>query len=184
MKFFAIILFFKTIFCFSQINNEHLLIKNFICLDSLDSQKLMKDYKLTLPEDWCTYKGFHDIPSHSPKHLDNLSETFRRNQISVYYPQIESFQSKNIEEALEEHVISYNYGTDYDRTFTPDMHKVYGKYYVVTYKSIQNGDNLIILELIFNHKNQDYILSYSVLEKDYEIYINEALDIMSTFKIK
>lgn len=158
--------------------------KNYICLDSISALSQVKEYELVVSNNWCTYIGFHDILSYSPNYLKNLSDNYYKNWLYVSSYDIESYKSADIEEALYEHVISYNFGNEYDRVYTSDYHEQYGKYYIVKYKSIMEGDKLLNLDIIFNYKNKDYIISYQVLEYQFDLYINEVIEILSSFKIK
>lgn len=157
-------------------------IKRYTCLTSASAENFMINYRLEVPNNWCLYKGFHDSFSVSPKSLKKLKTNFYKNYISVYSYDNDNYKSKNIEEALPKHTIK-GYGGVYNPVYTPDIHKIYGKYYIIKYKSILDGEDIINVEFLFNHKGQDYMVNYSVLEKDYDTYIESALQIMSTFKI-
>ncbi len=57
-------------------------IKNYICMNAIQTQSQMdlKGFELKIPENWCTYIGFHDILSYSPKSLLNLSKNHYKNR--------------------------------------------------------------------------------------------------------
>lgn len=157
-------------------------IKRYTCLTSASAENFMINYRLEVPNNWCLYKGFHDSFSVSPKSLKGLKENHYKNYICVYSYINDTYISENIEESLSKHVVQ-GYVGNYSPVYTPDTHKDYGKYYIIKYRSKWNGDDIMNIRFLFNYKGQDHIISYSVLEKDYDTYIDSALQIMSTFKI-
>ena len=160
-------------------------IKNYICMNAIQTQSQMdlKGFELKIPENWCTYIGFHDILSYSPKSLLNLSKNHYKNSLYVAAYDNDSYKSKDIEEALSKHYVLLNTDLEFAPVYNADVHKSYGKYYILKSISIQKGEKFINLDVLFNYKNQDYILYYSVLEKDFETYVNDVIQIIESFKI-
>ncbi|WP_339875041.1 hypothetical protein [Olleya marilimosa] len=153
------------------------------CLDTIEAKAKMKFYSMTIPDSWCTYVGSHDVLSHAPNNLKDLRENEFKNGIYVMSPNSESFKSKNIEEALERHFLSVKNASFLTPKVRSQVHPIYGKYYIVTSKSITDGFKVIRLSTLFNHNNKDYLIYYSVLEKDVDTYIEDAMSIIETFKI-
>ena len=173
-------------YCVGQnVNNIKSKIPNYICLNTSQTESLMnsKGFELKIPNTWCSYKGFHNILSYSPKSLLNLKDNHFKNNLYVAHYDNDTHKSKDIEEALRKHYPLMNSDTFLSPTYSSDIHKTYGKYYILKYKSVQDGDKLLRLDVLFNYKNRDYILCYSVLERDYEKYINDVIQIIESFKI-
>lgn len=167
----------------SQISSN-IKIPKYCCLDFQTIQDQMKDYELKIPSNWCSYIGFHDVLSHSPKSLLNLKDESRENYLTVTAYVNESYKSKDIETALSAHIIELNGPSEFNPVYTSDIHEIYGKYYTVKRKTIQGGNRFINLQTIFNFKNRDYIIDYYVLEEDYETYITDVRRIIASFIIK
>ncbi|WP_191858635.1 hypothetical protein [Hanstruepera ponticola] len=160
-------------------------IKNYICLSDNQTKSVLnsKGFELKIPKTWCGYKGFHDILMFSPKSLLNFSKNHYKNNLYVAMYDNPSYNSKNIEEAFRNHYPLLNVKTEFTPVYDESVHEIYGKYYIVKRKSIQEGQNLMNLDLLFNYKNRDYIIHYSVLEKDFNANLNEVIQIMESFKI-
>ena len=173
------------VWSFSNGFSQETKIQNYICLNNQQAKNQMysEGYELRIPDSWCGYKGFHDILTFSPKSLASLKEGYYINGLYVSSPNNETFRSKNIEEALKTHYVLLNDGSEFAPVFDESVHEIYGKYYIVKRKSIQEGQKLMNLDLLFNYKNQDYIIHYSVLEKDFNTNLNEVIQIMESFKI-
>lgn len=153
------------------------------CLDTIEAKAKMKFYSMTIPDSWCTYVGSHDVVSHAPNNLKDLRENEFKNGIYVMSPNSESFKSKNIEEALDNHVANLKKALFVTPKIRSQVHPIYGKYYIVTSSIILNGERVVRLSTLFNHNNKDYLIYYSVLEKDVDTYIEDAMSIIETFKI-
>ena len=160
-------------------------IQNYICLSAQQTKNLMfsEGYELKLPDSWCGYKGFHDILIFSPKSIASLKEAHNLNGLYVSLPDNKTFKSKSIEEALKTHFVLLNDGSEFAPIYDESVHEYYGKYYIIKHKSIQEGQKLMNLDLLFNYQNQDYIIHYSVLEKNFNANLNEVIQIMESFKI-
>jgi hypothetical protein len=167
--------------CFSQETK----IQNYICLNESQSKTLMheKGYQLKTPDTWCFYKGFHNILMLSPKALLSLKGNYYKNNLYVSSYDNDTFRSNDIEEALKKHFVLLNGDSQFTPVFDTNSHEIYGKYYIVKRKSIQNGEKLMNLEILYNYKNRDYIIRYSVLERDFNANLNDVIPIMESFKI-
>ena len=82
----------------------------------------------------CSYLDIHNELMHSPKSIIDLKNSSYKNYLHVMAFNIEKYKSKNIEEALKSHVTKQSLIKDY----TSDIHKTYGKYYIIKYKTIWN----------------------------------------------
>lgn len=168
-------------FCLSQESK----IQNYICLNASQSKLLMdaEKYELKIPDNWCSYNGFHNILMYSPKSLLNLKDNFYKNNLYVAAYDNSTYKSENIEEAIKKHYVLLNDNSQFAPVLEESIHEIYGKYYIIKRKSIQHGEKIMNLDLLFNYKNQDYIIYYSVLEKDFNANLNDVIQIMESFKI-
>ncbi|TYB78946.1 hypothetical protein [Bizionia myxarmorum] len=158
--------------------------ESYVILDADQTAALMTNYMLEVPKNWYSYFGFHDMLSHSPNKSSILKENYYKSEVKVYSYDTDSFHSNDIETALKAHVV----GLDLDNMLKPvidfEEHAIYGKYYLIKRRFILNGDLFLNLRALFNYKNQDYIISYNALEKDFETYLPEVIQMIATFKIK
>lgn len=160
-------------------------IQNYICLSAQQAKNQMysEGFELRIPDSWCAYIGFHDILMISPKSTLNLKDNYVNNNLYVASYDNKTYRSKDIEEALKKHYVLLNDNSKFAPVYDESVHEVYGKYYIIKRSSIQNGEKIMNLDLLFNHNNQDYIIYYSVLEKDFNANLNEVIQIMESFKI-
>lgn len=160
-------------------------IKNYVCLSDNQTKSILnsKGFELEIPDTWCAYKGFHDILMVSPKSLQNLRKNHEKNNFYIAAYTNASYKNKNIEEALKKHYPLLNTNTLYAPEYSSGVHNVYGKYYILKYKSVLNGETLLNLDILYNYKNQDYILYYTALERDFNANLNEVVKMMESFKI-
>jgi len=154
--------------------------EKYICLSAESIGHLNLNYKLKIPEDWCVFREIHGELTYSPKSKD-LQQTYYKNNLSVFAFNAKKYKSKNIQEALEKHIIKDL--SSYEPILTSGTHSLYGKYYMVKERYFWNNEPLIYLKVLYNYNNQDYLIVYSVLEKDYEVYIDQVLNIMESFEI-
>lgn len=154
------------------------------CLDSLTASNQMKFYELRIPNTWCTYIGSHDMLSHSPKSLINSKDALHKNYLIVSSPDTESYKSEDIEITLSKNVVNFNVSSKFNPTYTSATHDIYGKYYIIKNTIKEQGAKILNLEVLFNHKNRDYIIDYYADEDSFEKNINEVMDIISSFTIK
>jgi len=167
--------------CFSQESKT----QNYICLNNQQIKNLMfsDGYEIIIPKNWCGYLELHDILVYSPKSLLNLESNNFKNNLYVASHNNKTYKSKNIEEALKTHYVLLNDDSEYAPVIDSNIHELYGKYYILKYKSMQNGERIMNLDLLFNHNNQDYIIYYSVLEQNFNSNLNDVVQIMESFKI-
>ncbi|WP_338732553.1 hypothetical protein [Mangrovimonas cancribranchiae] len=158
--------------------------QNYICLDSEIAKIKQLKYEINIPDTWCAYVGFHDIISYSPRPLFDLEANYYKNTVYVSAYDNDTFKSDNIEEALNKHIVDANVSSFFQPVYTSNIHDIYGKYYIVKRNGILQGVALIQLDVLFNYNNQDYIIHYSVLENNYETYINDVIKMIESFRIK
>jgi hypothetical protein len=173
-------------YCLGQnVKNKKGKIPSYICLNTSQTESLMnsKGFELKIPDTWCSYKGFHNILTYSPKSLFNLKDNHYKNCLYVAHYDNDTYKSKDIEEALGKHYPLLNSTLEFAPAYNSEVHRTYGKFYILKHKSFWEGETLTNLDVLFNYRNKDYILNYTVLEKDYEKYINDVIQIIESFKI-
>ena len=158
--------------------------KNYECLNPYAAQNLMSGYSLKIPKTWCSYYGSHDLFTHSPKDGMTIKQASMDNNIMVFAYDREDYKSKDIEEALSKQIVDFGDDSEFKYVYIPDVHAIYGKYYIIKHKTMYNGKYYLNLKMLFNFEEQDYLIHYTVLEKHFDTYINEVVQVMSTFKIK
>ncbi|WP_157492084.1 hypothetical protein [Mangrovimonas sp. ST2L15] len=173
-----------TAISYSQSNSKK--IANYICLTPtmLDQQMAQKKYELDLPENWCAYLGFHDILSFSPKTVFRLDENYYQNYLTVACYDNATYKSNDVEESLKKHVFGLKGGSIYNPKISSAEHGIYGKYYIIHQNSIQQGEKVVRLKVLFNYLGQDYILSYQVLSSNFDKSLDDINAIIDSFKIK
>lgn len=159
-------------------------IPKYVCLDSTIVHSQLKKYYLEIPTTWCSYLDIHGLLSYSPNSISNLKDDSFSNQLIIIAFDNKTFKSKNIEESLKNHDIENISNSAYITKYTSDVHAIYGKYYIIKNRIVYKDISRINLKLLYNYNRQDYIINYSVLEKDYDSYMDEVLQIINSFQIR
>lgn len=159
-------------------------IKNQECLDAVQTKSLMTNYELTIPDGWCSSLGIHDVLGHSPYKQSFSEAEYYHSKVYVNAYDMENYKSKDIEEAFKAHIVGLDMDIPLKPIYDSENHEVYGKYYLVKNALVVGFKQYFNLKALFNYKNQDYIINYYALEKDFDTYLPEVIQMIATFKIK
>lgn len=158
--------------------------KQFVCLDTNKVKTLMTNYELIIPETWCSFYDLHNTLAHSPISKNRLARNYDSSYVYVDAYDIETYKSKNIEETLESYVVGLKEKGNPNPKYESDNHPIYGKYYLIKYGKTYNDVMYYTLKVLFNYQNQDYVINYWATEQNYETYLPEVIQMITTFKIK
>lgn len=155
-------------------------------IDKANLNKELKTYSLQIPDTWYSFREVHGHIMHSPKVMKKRSDNFYENNFYVTeYPRT-FCNSKNIDELLE------FYHRKLKRhhskiTFHPKKlhHKKYGEYYLFKYTTSWSKVKIFTnIDIIFNYKNRNFVLQYTIESKYFEEFRVDLRSIIRSFKIQ
>ncbi|SFN43356.1 hypothetical protein SAMN04487989_101399 [Bizionia echini] len=157
--------------------------KQFVCLDRSELKTLIKNYELTIPEKWCSFYGTHNELVHSPINIKPSMENYGPCYVYVLALDIENYKSKNVDDALQIHIKGWKERGNNKLEYESEFHPIYGKYYLMKYANTFGDQIQYKLKALFNYNNQSYVINYSATDKDFDNYLPQVIQMITTFKI-
>ena len=140
-------------------------------------------YKIDIPDSWFSYITDPGLVAHSPI---EFKDKLKPNDSSVGFIIWKNvFKRKTLEKSLKSFLLrSKGIHPRFKYKLLEAEHKLYGKYYIVKYGINRKEGLEIVMTCILNWKKQNYTFFYSSLEADFDTYLEDAIAMINSFKIK
>jgi hypothetical protein len=153
--------------------------KKFIPLETSITPNFMDGYSLEIPSDWYSYIGYHEV-FHSPKSIMESNVEDQKVTITVFI--VENVESKInfFKNEIKTNNIFVN--TNFEKKIIKTTK--YGDALILKYGSIWDSISYTNLYLYYYHKNKIYKLHLKGSNEHYKEFLDQAITIMDSFKVK
>ncbi|NVK52240.1 MAG: hypothetical protein HWD85_04840 [Flavobacteriaceae bacterium] len=164
--------------CFSQESKEF-----YKEIDNGLVKKYYSEYEIKIPNNWFSYSTDPGLVAHSPNEF--------KNEISPEITAVSFIVRKNIykrktaKKSMKSMIKFYkSIFPNFKYELKEFEHKRYGKFYTLKFAKNKNRGKEIVFAAVIHWKNNTYIHFYTSLEKYYEKYLDDAVRMINSFKVR